>query len=197
MLSCQPELEEVEEHRLEPHAATMFWTSWESVCQEDLVSLIWAQNQNCLSETKDRYEWSNTQRTDWCSSHHLEHSVQNVLAQTERCPHHNSIKMGGLLESNRTPTSLWPEVGHNYFCQELVHRGKSSNTDLRVGLLLPLRSRTKEITEKVMLGASTPRRKGTPETGKIGTLSTEQISWGSTWMVCPLTIVCMIRPLWN
>jgi hypothetical protein len=46
----------------------------------------------------------------------LEHSVQNVLAQTKRCPHHNSIKKGGLLESKRTPTSLWPEVGHNYLC---------------------------------------------------------------------------------
>jgi hypothetical protein len=44
----------------------------------------------------------------------LEHSVQNVLAQTKICPHHNSIKKGGLLESKSTATSLWPEVGHNY-----------------------------------------------------------------------------------
>jgi hypothetical protein len=71
--------------------------------------------------------------------------VQNVLAQTERCPYHNSIKNGDLLESKCTLTSLWPEVDHNYLCQEPVHRGKGTNTDLRVRLLLPLWSSAKEI----------------------------------------------------
>jgi hypothetical protein len=68
--------------------------------------------------------------------------------------------MGGLLKSKRTSTSLWPEVGHNYLCQEPVHRGKGTNTNLRVGLLLHLRS---------LLGASTLGGKGTPETGRTGT----------------------------
>jgi selenocysteine lyase/cysteine desulfurase len=76
-----------------------------------------------------------------------EHNVQNVLAQTERCPHHNSIKKGGLLESNCTSTSLGPKVGHNYLCQKQVHRTKGTNTDLRVGLLLW--SSAKEIQEIV------------------------------------------------
>jgi hypothetical protein len=83
----------------------------------------------------------------------LEHSVQNVFAQTERCPHHNGIEKGGLLESKLTPTSLRPEVGHNYLFQKPVHRGKGTNSDLRVGLLLPLWSSAKEIQEIVHAGS--------------------------------------------
>jgi hypothetical protein len=46
----------------------------------------------------------------------LEHSVQDVLAQAKRSPHHNGIKKGGLLESKLTSTSLRPKVCHNDLC---------------------------------------------------------------------------------
>jgi hypothetical protein len=73
-----------------------------------------------------------------CLIMNLQHSVQNVFAQTERCPHHSSIEKGGLLESMLTRTSLRAEDGHNYLCQKPMHRGKGTNSDLRVGLLLRL-----------------------------------------------------------
>jgi hypothetical protein len=104
-----------------------------SVCQEDLESVIWAQSLKYQSQPKDRFERSNTQKIDWYSSHtNFEHSVQNVLAQVERSPHHNSIENDGLLESKLTSTSLRLKVGYNYLCQESMHRSKSTNIDMRV-----------------------------------------------------------------
>jgi hypothetical protein len=43
----------------------------------------------------------------------LEHSVQDVLAQAKRNPHHDGIEKGGLLESKLTPRSLRPKVCHH------------------------------------------------------------------------------------
>jgi hypothetical protein len=71
-----------------------------------------------------------------------------------------TIKKGGLLESKCIVTSLWPEVGHNNLCQEPVNRGKSTNIDLRVALLLPLWSSAKEITEEVHAGSLNSWREG-------------------------------------
>jgi hypothetical protein len=48
--------------------------------------------------------------------------------------------------------SLRLKVGHNYLCQKPVHRGKGTNTDLIVGLLLRLWPRAKEIQEIVHAG---------------------------------------------
>jgi hypothetical protein len=45
--------------------------------------------------------------------------VHNVLAQTEGCPHHNSIQKAGLLEGKLTPMSLKPEVCHYNLCLTL------------------------------------------------------------------------------
>jgi hypothetical protein len=44
------------------------------------------------------------------------HSVQDVLAQAKRSPHHDGIKKGGLLESKLTPPSLRPKVCDNNLC---------------------------------------------------------------------------------
>jgi hypothetical protein len=53
----------------------------------------------------------------------------------------------------------------------------------------------KKSRRQSMLGASTLSGKGTLGIGSTGTPITALISCGSIWMVCPLTKVCMIRPL--
>jgi hypothetical protein len=73
--------------------------------------------------------------------------------------------------------------------------GKSTNTDLRVGFLLPCGRAPKKSRRWSMLGASTPSGKGTPRTGSIGTVITALMSYESIWMVGPLATVYIIKPL--
>jgi hypothetical protein len=92
----------------------------------------------------------------------LKHNVHNMLAQTEGCPHDNSIQKVGLLDGKLTPTSLRLEVCHNYLCQKSVYRSKGTNPDMRVDSLLPLWSSPKEIQEVVNAGSLNSFREWNP-----------------------------------
>jgi hypothetical protein len=106
--------------------------------------------------------------------------VQDVLVQAKRSSHHNGIEKG-LLESKRNPhhNGLLESKLTTTFAKNRCIGEKAPMLIWEWDLsslygLVPNKS-----CRKLMLGASSPTRKGTPETSKTGTPITALISYGS------------------